>query len=193
MKAAQTLFPYNKIRLGNPESWPHDLGLRIPVLDDPATFRLALLNVQSYNRSYDVVYSQETGHYAAKSSHFSVDFETKQDALFRLFIEVEKHIKLRDEREQRYEAQMTNKTVVEFEDFKALFIADLQNQIETLERDIMLLKAVCFDEVLCGSTLTEYLVEDFNKKNLQLHKDFVDETKKNVEKALSQMFGKVND
>lgn len=114
----------------------------------------------------------------------------KKDALFHLFIEVEKHIKLRDERKQRYEAQMTDKTLVENEDFKVIFIADLQNQIETLERDIMLLKAACFEEVLCGSTLTEYLVEDFNKKNLQLHKDFVDETKKELEKALSRMFGK---
>lgn len=190
MKAIQPLFPYNKVELGDHESWPHDLGLRIPDLDDLVTFRLALLHVQSYDRSYEVVLSQKTGHYVAKSSYFSVNYETKEDALLHLFVEVEKHIKLRDEREQRYEAQMTNKTVVEFEDFKTLFIADLQNQIETLERDIMLLKTACFDEVLGGSTLTEYLLEDFNKKNLQLHKDFVDETKKNVEKALSQMFGK---
>lgn len=82
MKAAQTLFPYNKIRLGNPESWPHDLGLRAPVLDDPPTFRLALLNVQSYDRSYEVVFSQETGCYAAKSSYFSVDYETKKRCSF---------------------------------------------------------------------------------------------------------------
>ena len=190
MKADQTLFPYDKISLGNPESWPHDLGLRVPDLNDPATFRLALMNVQSYDRSYEVILSQETGHYVAKSSHFSVDYETKEDALFHLFVEVEKHIRLRDERDQRYEAQMTDKTLVENEDFKAIFIADLQNQIETLERDIMLLKAACFEEVLGGSTLAECLLEDFNKQSLQLHKDFVDETKKELEKALSRMFGK---